>query len=324
MLLAVTDGCFVRSICYNDADCLDNQKCNTETGACEKMCFKNADCPDYHQCNTNTGVCEKMCFKNADCGDGYICDSTTHQCRKAECVEDKDCPEGFECANGRCRAAQGRLTCPEEMVPIEQEFCIDKYEASRPDATRTSVGTDETKAESKAGVRPWRLKDDSNDVADRACRAAGKRLCDEIEWMQACQGPEKTAYSYGNNYNATTCNGIDTYCYCDDETCQTNDPCPFPKCYKKCGADFHVEPTGVFEKCTNDYGVFDMNGNLWEHVLNGNDTLIRGGAYNCGDSEALHKCDYVPGNWSPDAKGFRCCADGWIDGDAGVESDGEV
>jgi formylglycine-generating enzyme required for sulfatase activity len=207
------------------------------------------------------------------------------------------------------------------MVPIDQEFCIDVYEASRPDATYTDVGTDESMAVSKAGVQPWKLTDDSNNVADQACRAAGKRLCTEAEWQQACMGPEGTVYAYGDEYSATVCNGIDTYCYCDKESCQTADPCPFPHCYNSCRSNFHVEPTGIFEDCTNGYGIYDMNGNLWEHVLEGDDSRIRGGAYNCGNSELLHRCDYIPGDWSPDAKGFRCCTDGWTENDAGVETE---
>jgi hypothetical protein len=73
-------------------------------------------------------------------------------------------------------------------------------------------------------------------------------------------------------------------------------------CYNSadCGASFSVEePTGHFTDCTNDYGVLDMNGNVWEHVLNGDETRIRGGAFNCADSKTLHRCDHIPGNWTP-------------------------
>jgi len=42
-------------------------------------------------------------------------------------------------------------------------------------------------------------------------------------------------------------------------------------------------------------------------VAGGSDMTVRGGAFNCNDSAALHKCAYVPGNWTPSARGFRCC-----------------
>jgi hypothetical protein len=38
--------------------------------------------------------------------------------------------------------------CPDDMVNVESLFCIDIYEASRPDATATSAGTDSSRAES--------------------------------------------------------------------------------------------------------------------------------------------------------------------------------
>jgi len=33
---------------------------------------------------------------------------------------------------------------------------------------------------------------------------------------------------------------------------------------------------------------------------------FRGGAFNCGDSETLHRCDY-DADWGLTARGFRCC-----------------
>lgn len=74
------------------------------------------------------------------------------------------------------------------------------------------------------------------------------------------------------------------------------------------GGEFKLAPTGAFPDCVNEYGVYDLSGNLWEHTAHGDDTTVRGGAYNCVDSERLHRCDYIPGNWQPTALGFRCCA----------------
>jgi hypothetical protein len=45
---------------------------------------------------------------------------------------------------------------------------------------------------------------------------------------------------------------------------------------------------------------------VWELVDDGTPQgHFRGGAYNCIDSETLHRCDYVGTNIL--AKGFRCC-----------------
>jgi hypothetical protein len=169
------------------------------------------------------------------------------------------------------------------MVPVSSAFCIDRYEASRPDATAVSAGVSETAATSRAGVLPWQVRD--NALAQAACGAAGKRLCFPEEWRLACGGQAGLAYSYGNTYDPTACNGIDAF----GRTA------------------FHLTPTGSFPRCVSPEGAYDLNGNLWEHVNGGTDSTVRGGAYNCSDSAAYHRCDYIPGSWSPLARGFRCC-----------------
>ena len=305
LLCGFVTSCFVDSVCYNNADCPSDKACSIAHG-------------ESH------GSCKNMCFDNADCGTGYLCDPATSLCRKADCVDDDDCDKEYTCDQGVCVAALP-LQCPLGMVAIENQFCIDIYEASRPDATETSSGSDGSIALSRSGVMPWWVTD--NAEAESACLAAGKNLCTESQWFQACRGPKKTVYAYGDNYEAATCNGIDAFCKCgQDSPCADRDPCPFAGCRSECGSDFMLKPTGSFAGCHNDYGVYDMNGNMWEHVLGGDKHRIRGGAFNCSDSKQLHRCDYIPGNWEPDAEGFRCCSAGLVGGDAGTEAtvdDGE-
>ena len=100
--------------------------------------------------------------------------------------------------------------------------------------------------------------------------------------MAACQGPAKTAYGYGDTYEPATCNGIDLFGL----------------------SGFHVLPTDSLPECRNGWGAFDMNGNLWEHTLEGSERTVRGGAYNCKDSQTLHRCDYVPTD-PPSRSGWR-------------------
>jgi sulfatase modifying factor 1 len=200
--------------------------------------------------------------------------------------------------------------CLEGMVSIGEAFCIDRYEASRPDATAGSQGSDESHATSRAGVLPWKVTVLKN--AEAACEAAGKRLCTEDEWYTTCIGPAETAYAYGDSYQADTCNGIDANCDCDGgaTTCACDDHGgPYQGCYNDCGGSMGMEATGSRAGCTNAYGVWDINGNLWEYVQSSAEYPVRGGAYNCGDSASYHRCDYVP-SWNPSARGFRCCFDG--------------
>lgn len=201
------------------------------------------------------------------------------------------------------------------MVAVGASFCIDQYEASRPDATATYAGHDSSRATSRVGVLPWMPVEYA--AGRDACAAAGKRLCTPAEFEGACSGPTDTAYTYGNVYEPTTCNGIDTFCRCDSGTCAELDVCPYPHCYSQgpsgtvgagCGADLKLMPTGSFPRCTNDYGVFDLSGNVWELVDRGDGvSWYAGGAFNCFDAERLHKCSAIQRNIS--ARGFRCCAD---------------
>ncbi len=275
----------------------------------DQVCYSQADCPKDQSCHSSTGTCSARlaCTKSSDCPKGMNCSSNL-RCIAGQCATDNDCPGDQTCQDGLCKSSE-ELKCPNGMVPVENSFCIDIYEASRPDATTHDPGTDESLATSRPDVIPWQVPTGSNDLAQAACKAAGKRLCTALEWTRACKGPDDTQYSYGDQYEPGTCNGIDTFCSCDSGPCASHDPCPYAGCFHDCrsNTNFHLETTGAFSKCTNAYGVYDMNGNVWEHVLDGDDTQIRGGAYNCSNSEEFHRCEYIPGTWTPSAKGFRCC-----------------
>ncbi len=251
---------------------------NNFFGCIDSVCYTNKDCPKEETCNVDTG----KCIKAID---------------PVECTSDTDCEENFICVDQRCIPHGSEpLNCPEGMVSIEDAFCIDIYEASRPDASVNNPGNDGSYATSRPGVLPWETNTQAEALT--ACLAAGKDLCTESEWLNSCKGPNLTKYTYGNTYSATICNGIDKFCYCQVGQ---------PHCFEECSAAFHLLPAGECPSCTNDYGTFDMNGNLWEYTKDGNGTRVRGGAYNCRDSEELHQCDYIPTYWTPSARGFRCC-----------------
>jgi len=235
-------------------------------------------------------VAQKECYESKDCAPDEIC-SSQGKCLY-ECMEDSDCSAGFICTDHRCVPDESDkpIECPSDMVPINNTYCIDIYEASRDSATADDVGSGGTYATSRREVLPWMVPD--NKTAADACELAGKRLCTAQEWEFACRGPDNTTYAYGEDYDPVICNGIDTY-----------------------GKGLHhLMPTGSFPECTNEYGIFDINGNLWEHTLGGDATTVRGGAFNCIDSARLHRCDYIPG-WTPSALGFRCCLSPVVDDD---------
>ena len=70
-------------------------------------------------------------------------------------------------------------------------------------------------------------------------------------------------------------------------------------------------PTGDFFACTNDYGTFDICGNVWEIVPSDTDLRgyeVRGGAFNCAGASARLQCTFNAG-WTALYAGFRCCRD---------------
>jgi len=242
-----------------------------------ERCYRDEDCGSKMVCSAQ-GECDYKCYVDEDCQSSlFVC--TEHECVLKTPTTPVDPADPAD-------PPKPEFVCPEGMVSIMDVFCIDQYEASRPDATATFEGQSTERAYSRAGVKPWNIGD-NNEAAERACQAAGKRLCSPAEWEYACHGPENTAYAYGDTYDPKICNGLDTF--------ENN--------------VFHITPTGSFENCTNGWGVYDMNGNLWEHTANGSARTVRGGAFNCVDSQGNHRCSYVPQTWSPLSMGFRCCVD---------------
>jgi hypothetical protein len=170
--------------------------------------------------------------------------------------------------------------CRADMVLVPGTMvCVDRHEASQGPAGE---------ALSVAGAEPWTSV--TWDDAAAACEASGggKRLCDEEEWFQACEGPARLAYPYGESYDEDRCNGLEH------------------------GAGVPVQ-TGSMAGCEGGVpGLFDMSGNVWEWVDRCADGLcrVRGGSFN--RREVGLRCSADLG-FDPaeryGAIGFRCCRD---------------
>lgn len=223
------------------------------------------------------------------------------------------CKDGFTQNNNICELDHID-PCPDDMVPMGT-ICIDRYEASKLDATDSDMGIDDTQAMSAPNKIPWYVNPVTTDditTFQNACDAAGKRLCRSDEWMQSCQTEKLNQYVFGNSFDATICNSVDTFC---EDHCEVNsissEECNLSA---NCGYQylcFHVSPTGSFEGCTNSYGTFDTGGNVWEIVLSETDPRgyeVKGGAFNCAGAATRLKCSYNAG-WSALYAGFRCCKD---------------
>lgn len=207
--------------------------------------------------------------------EGDTCVPQTEVCDGADNDCDDEIDEGLSCGGG----------CGEEMVEVTpaggSAFCIDRWEASRSDASATAEGTDTSIATSRSGVLPWRFV--TYDQAEAACTAAGKRLCTADEWRSACSGPDGWDYPYNARiYNGQTCNGLNT------------PPLSSPAV------------TGQFAACVSPSGVLDMSGNVSEWTTN---RFPIGGAYD--DVSQNLRCNaedrVVNPSVSEPQAGFRCC-----------------
>jgi hypothetical protein len=212
--------------------------------------------------------------------------------------------------------------CPPDMQLIAQAFCIDRFEASTAELTPDGkliahspflpVTGLRVKALSQKDVIPQAYI--SRNQAQAACVESHKRLCTEREWTTACKGPERTKFPYGNTHKPGFC--VDT-----------NRVNPLIKLFESLGAARYqfaimndpslnqvpgtVAPTGSFSRCTNEYHVYDMVGNVHEWTSDPRGTF-RGGFYL--DTQLNGSgCDYRtvmhPATYHDYSTGFRCCAD---------------
>lgn len=210
--------------------------------------------------------------------------------------------------------------CPAGMVSVAG-FCIDRFEASlvELDGDGDEVGSwspfhnpgsARVRAVSLQGAIPQGYI--SGDQAADACAEAGKRLCDDDEWMRACQGSGGTTYPYGNTAQPGVCNDAR-----DDhpviEFYGTTDEWIWSALGNACISQIpdSLDTTGENEGCVSEDGVFDLMGNLHEWTSNPGG-VFRGGFYvdtvNNNVGCLYQTTAHTTPHWDY-STGFRCCAD---------------
>lgn len=226
------------------------------------------------------------------------------------------------------------LLCPTEMSLVwrfQGAYCVDRWEASLvqvsgerttpwPNNRDIDGRAQQFRAVSRPGVRPQGYI--SALQARVVCANAGKRLCETDEWVRACRGPALTRYPYGNERRANVCN----------DRFKVLDHHPVPILWAKDGRtpgdtqmwfpEFMNDPrlhelahttvpTGSAQGCTNDYGVFDMVGNLHEWVNDDSGTFF--GGFFMDTFQNGEGCEYRTighgAEYHDYSIGFRCCAD---------------
>ena len=232
--------------------------------------------------------------------------------------------QGRGVVEGEISAPVDGGTCPGAMAMVEQRYCVDKYEGTLVEVTssgderawspfETPIDGRTYKAASLPGTMPQGYI--SGAQAEAACSAAGKRLCKPVEWRKACMGPKNELWGYAASKEQNRCNdhGKSPMLHFYPQVnvswklvgmTEMNDP-------QLNQLDGALVKTGAHSSCTNDYGVYDMVGNLHEWTSDPNGTF-QGGYYldthlngdGCGYRTTAHEFTY-----HDYSTGFRCCAD---------------
>ncbi len=223
---------------------------------------------------------------------------------------------------GAMPRAKPGAQCPPEMGLVLGAVCVDRYEASvveraadgtlLPHAPNLALAPGHVYlARSVPGVVPQAYV--SGAQALSACRQAGKRLCAPVEWRVACGGSEGYAFPYGADRMPGRChdsgaNPMLTY-HADTQArgwgpLELNDP-------RNIELEGTIAKTGTFAGCVNDFGLYDMVGNLHEWTADPNGTFQ--GGYWLDTSLHGDGCAYRtiahPFDYHDYSVGFRCCAD---------------
>jgi len=231
-------------------------------------------------------------------------------------------PRFHPVSEGSLPSVKSGTTCPTGMANVLERFCVDKWEGTLVEKNgdgsevafspfRTPQADHVYIAKTAAGVIPQGYV--SPRIAEAACKQAGKRLCHPVEWRTACAGSEGYAFGYGPTRIANKCHdtGASPMVAYHADTMkrgwglvELNDP-------RNNQVEGGIGKTGQFPDCTNDFGVYDMVGNLSEWTADTNGTF-QGGLWldtaQHGDACAYRTISHGYG-YHDYSTGFRCCAD---------------
>jgi formylglycine-generating enzyme required for sulfatase activity len=192
--------------------------------------------------------------------------------------------------------AKARSGCPTNMARVG-DSCVDRYEA--PNRRRGKPLVMQTSAEAET----W-------------CESRKKRLCDEDEWIAACEGSQRRQYPYGTSHEDGRCNDDKVWRQVDEPTLAK---WPAAEAKEHTLALYQASPSGSKKGCKSENGVYDLTGNVEEWVVrtrgHTNDFhhilvgcywagCYGGGKPTCKSSNSAHG----PGFRFYET-GFRCCKD---------------
>ena len=229
-------------------------------------------------------------------------------------------PDDMPLPNVGLIEAVGEGGCPSGMVPVTEDLCVDRYEASLVEVLADgssaewspfhNPGARRVRALSREGAVPQAYIDGVR--ARAACEEAGKRLCTDTEWLRACQGSEGFTYPYGNTRRTGVCNDHRAR-HPAAERFGTTESWIYSRLDDACidQLPMSLATSGAFDGCVSESGALDMMGNLHEWTADPAGTF-RGGYYVDtvinGNGCLYRTTAHDMGHWDY-STGFRCCAD---------------
>jgi hypothetical protein len=336
--------------CVPGSDCDDDSLCAPETCTADEDCTaqENGYCVEelvnvvesiYDSCAP--GSSERNCPRSVcrylegidSCTTSEDCD-TDQVCIAGACQVGNIAPLATDICNGIDDDCDGTIDSPGPRNPCGQcpynsllanvnnrsqpFICIDRYEASRPDATATDAGSFDLYSTSEVGVIPWTGL--SSDDANTACSGrpyndavgitgrlaiATKRLCNSTEWQQGCGGIAGLNRLYP--YADTTSQDDFQEGTCIDGSRGVEGPQRTGTATECCYAPNESFP---------DSPTCDMVGNVAEWVRSpGQLPVLAGGSYqdtdpgilSCGNGTSYQAAPDVDSFDGLDTIGFRCC-----------------
>ena len=144
----------------------------------------------------------------------------------------------------QCKGYEFMVPVYEDGDPHSAEVCIDVFEFPNRPCELPFVWASATQAR-------------------RTCKALGKRLCTQDEWIAACgadpSGGKSSNYAYGAELDLEACNTNRAKQKYQQRPC---DPRSVKTTWETCGT--HTAPSGAFPRCRSRLGVFDQHGNVAE------------------------------------------------------------